>query len=399
MRVVIVGAGYAGLTCALRLSRSAPESTEVTLVNASPLFVERIRLHEQAAGRPQPTFALASFLRGTRVQLYVGNVEQIDLGARSLRVDQQQLGWDRLVLALGSRVTQDQVPGVRDNAFTLDATSTGWLSQVVPSVAARTGTITVIGGGLTGIEAATELAEAYPSLRVTLVTRAVLAGDLPSRAQAHLRRSLARLSIRVREHVDVRAVEPRALSTRDGVIPFDACVWSAGFEAPSLARALGLPVNANGQIWCDAKLRAIGREDVYVAGDLLALREPRGVPLPMGCKSAFPTGMHVADNIARALRGVSERDYVHRAVFYCVSLGRHDGILLSPSAHTRDARPLLMGRAAARVKELICRGTRWALTLEQKRARLAVRPRLVRSRGLPALASDARHEVRAPAGP
>ena len=302
MRVVIIGAGYAGLACALRLSRTAPRNTQITLVNASPLFVERIRLHEHAAGAAPPTFALSAFLRGTRVQLRVGLVEQVDLEAQTLRLADEQLAWDRLVLALGSRVAVDAVPGARENAFTLDPTSTGWLAQAVPSLAARGGRVLVVGGGLTGIEAASELAEAYPELRVSLVTRRALGSDLPDKARAHLRESLARQRVRVREHVDVRAVEPHVLRTSEIDIPFEACVWSAGFEAPELARALGLSTDATGRVFVDAKLRAEHHPNVYVAGDLLVLRQARGAPLPPGCKSAFPTGLHVADNLARAAR-------------------------------------------------------------------------------------------------
>ena len=282
MRVVIIGAGYAGLACALRLSHQAPRAAEITLINASPLFVERIRLHEQAAGSAPPTFGLATFLRGTRVRLRVGHVEQIDLAARTLRLGPEQLAWDHLVLALGSRVAVNRVPGAGAHAFTLDATSTGWLAQVVPRIAARGGHVAVVGGGLTGIEAAAELAERYPGLRLSLITRGAFARDLPPKARVHLCENLRRAGVSLREHVDVRAVEAGVLQTAEGVIPFDACVWSAGFEAAGSARALALSADASGRIYVDAKLRAEGRPDVYVVGDLIAQREPRGAPLPMG---------------------------------------------------------------------------------------------------------------------
>ncbi|MET0340520.1 MAG: FAD-dependent oxidoreductase [Polyangiales bacterium] len=375
MRVVIVGAAYAGLACALELARKAPSNTEVTLINTSDQFVERIRLHEQAAGRAAPAFDLSAFLRGTRVRLEVGRVERVDLAARRVHLESTSLGWDRLVLALGSRTARDAVPGVREHACTLDADDAARLAEAMPELVRRGGHVVVVGGGLTGIEAATELAESHPSLRVSLLTCGAFASELAPKSRTHLTAVMRRLGVRIHEHTRARRLERGLLHTDGSAIPFDACVWSAGFEAPPLARAAGLALTTSGQVVSDAMLRAEGRDDVYVAGDLLALRAQRGDPLTQGCKSAFPTGLHVAANLIREARGEPPHPYVHRAVFFCVSLGRRDALLQFPSADLRAARRVWTGKRAARVKALIVDGTRWMLVAQRTLARLAERLR------------------------
>ena len=122
-RIVIVGAGYAGLSCALRLARHSGARARITLINGSASFVERIRLHERASGASAPELPLAEMLRGSSVLLRVGWVENVDLQQRTVAVGGDPVAWDRLVLALGSRVDVDRVPGVRELAYTLEEPS------------------------------------------------------------------------------------------------------------------------------------------------------------------------------------------------------------------------------------------------------------------------------------
>jgi len=401
MRIVILGAGYAGVTCAVRLARKAfgrrrrpiterppekafgrrrrpiterpPEKARkqrtpvrITLVNATDRLVERIRLHEQAAGRTPPEHDLRAILRGTGVELHVGQATAIDLDGHTVTVGDERLPWDRLVLALGSRTNVDAVPGIREHAFTLDPTSTAALAARLPAVAARGGRVVVVGGGLTGIEGATELAERHPSLKVTLLTRGPVLEGFSDAARAHVARTFERLGIARREGVAVRSITATHVQTEDAEIPFDLCLWSVGFALPSLPREAGLSVNERGQVLVDPMLRSISHPHVYAAGDIAHPVEPPGDPLPMGCKSAGPTGAHVADQLARVLAGKPEQPLDFAVPLYCVSLGRRDGLVQLTVPGGAPTGRVLTGRLAAWVKELICRSTVWILHLERR---------------------------------
>jgi NADH dehydrogenase FAD-containing subunit len=267
MRTVILGAGYAGMTAAIRLARRARGRVRVTLVNATDCFVERIRLHERAAGRLPRRRSIASLLRGTGVTLVVGQASAVDVDSRVVTVAGERLPWDRLVLALGSRPDMT-TPGAREHALGLDADGAATLAARMPGLAACGGRVLVVGGGLTGLEAATELAESWPGLRVTMVTRGDAGSGFSDGARRHFGRVCARLGISVIADTSVTRVEPGCLATAREIVPFDECVWAVGFVAAPLPSGLKLARNHRGQVLVDPFLRAIDNPAIHIAGDL-----------------------------------------------------------------------------------------------------------------------------------
>ncbi|MCP2257459.1 Pyridine nucleotide-disulfide oxidoreductase [Streptoalloteichus tenebrarius] len=172
-RVVVLGAGYAGLVAAQRLARRiCPRGASVTLVNAEPRFVERIRLHQVAAGQTVADLPLAALLAGSGARLLVGRVTGIDLDARTVRVGEEKIGYDTLVYGLGSVTDVNTVPGAAEHAAVLSWPQEALrLAARLSDLARRGGAAVVCGGGPTGVELATELAESYPGLSVRMVTR------------------------------------------------------------------------------------------------------------------------------------------------------------------------------------------------------------------------------------
>jgi NADH:ubiquinone reductase (H+-translocating) len=153
--------------------------------------------------------------------------------------------------------------------------------------------------------------------------------------------------------------------TRGEPEPFDVCIWTVGFVGAPLPVGLPLATNARGQVLVDPFLRSVSHPAVYVAGDLAAHAQAPAVPVPMGCKSAGPGGAHVADNVMAELRGRPLAIFDFAAPIYCVSLGRHDGIVQRTTADGSLSGPILRGRLGAWVKEAICKSTITAFTLER----------------------------------
>ncbi|WP_224245315.1 NAD(P)/FAD-dependent oxidoreductase [Hyalangium gracile] len=367
MRVVILGGGYAGLSCALRLARRTRGQVAVTLVSASPWFVDRIRLHQQAAGQQLVQRELAELVAGTGVTLKIGRVTRIEPRGQVLLGD-ERLPFDQLVVALGSQVDRDGVPGVREHAFTLDAASSAELAARLPSIAARGGHLVVIGGGLTGIEGSTELAEAYPGLRVTLLSSGDVGADLSEAGRNHLHGALRRLGITAAQG-QVRRLHSGSVEFADRTVPFDACLWAGGFVAPEVVRQSGLPVNARGQLLVDPSLRVLGHENIHGVGDAATPVDPPSAML-MGCKTAIPMGIHVAENLARLARGQDVLPFDYLDAAFCISLGRRDG-LVQPYRKDRSPTPWVMsGRPGAWVKEAICRIVIGTLQIERMGLRL-----------------------------
>jgi NADH dehydrogenase FAD-containing subunit len=364
MDILIVGGGYAGLMAALRLAnRGVGES--VTLVNAEPEFVERIRHHEVAAGTPPPRRPLRDLLRGTGVELMVGRVAAIDPERQVVHLaDGRERRWDRLVLALGSHADDAGVPGVRAHAL-LVGNEAGAI-ELRARLRAGARRLVVVGGGLTGVEIAAELAEtSLGSPSLTLVAASGVGSFLSAEGQAYLRKQLLTLGVQILD-VPVKEVRAGEVVLQSGeALPCDACVWTAGFRAPSLARESGLLVNAAGQVVVDERLRSRSHPNIYAVGDAAFADFDAGAILRMGCKYAMPMAVHAAENLARALRGEKERPFRFGDSGFCISLGRSRGLI---QLSHRDGTPagILTGRLAAWIKERICRFTVWAVKLERR---------------------------------
>jgi NADH dehydrogenase FAD-containing subunit len=349
--VVVVGAGYAGLMAAMRLAKKTPRSVTITLVNESDTFIERVRNHQLLAGAQLPVRSLRKLVARTRIEVSVGRVDRIDPYERRVIVAadgrERSLPYDYLVYALGSHVDVDSVPGVREHAFTADAASARRLASELPAIAERGGSVLVVGGGNTGVEVSTELAESHPGLRITVVTRRSFARNLSGRAQQHIRAAFTRLGITFRENTQVLRLEAGRAITDTGSIAFDACVWVGGFAVSDVARRSGLRVNGRGQVIVDRSMRSVSHPDVYAAGDSAWPAEDPGTPVRMSLYAAGPMAAHAADSLAAHLRGRPSGPFGLSYIAQGVSLGRRDGVLQFLDPNTDSAtRFVLTGRLA-----------------------------------------------------
>jgi NADH dehydrogenase FAD-containing subunit len=371
MEIVIVGGGYAGLACAARLAhraRAQRTPARIRLINPRPVLIERIRLHQAATGQALGERRIDTLLARCGVELVSGWAQALDPPGRTLRVGTQTLRWDRLVLALGSGPEPNAVPGVAAHAFTLDAGRVAALRARLAALPAGA-RVAVVGGGLSGIESASEIAESFPRLRVHLVAQGAVGPDFSAAGRRHVSHTLGRLGVTLHENVRVDGVGAACLDTGQGPLAFDLCVWAAGFSLPALPREAGMRTNAQGQVLVDPQLRSLSHPWIYAAGDIAGPALPPGQALPMGCKTALPMGVHVGDNLARELIGEPGGAFDHALLFYCVSLGRRDGLVPWADAEGRLAGRVLTGRRAAWFKEMICRSTWWALALEARGCR------------------------------
>jgi NADH dehydrogenase len=365
MRVVIVGAGYAGLLCTFRLRRRCPPGCEITVVDRSDVFVERVRLHEFVAGAAPPTHELAPWLARRGVRFVRGSLEALDRRTRTITVSGAVLPYDRLVLALGSRVDDKSIEGAREFAHSFDRPLA--LRERVASL--RDGHVLVIGAGLTAVEAASELREARPDLRVSLVHRGPVAPVLSDKARAYAIASLERLGVALVGETSVRAVTASGARTDRGEIAADLVLNCAGFCAPEALSSLELSTDSRGFLQVDSMLFT-SDPDVMAVGDAASIE---GWPaLHKSCKSAMPMAAHAADNIVASLRNEPVAPFELRDTGVCVSLGRSDAVIQSYAEGRAPDGPVLTGRVAVWLKEMIVRYTTWGLRLEASQ-RLAYR--------------------------
>ncbi|WP_433356843.1 NAD(P)/FAD-dependent oxidoreductase [Microtetraspora malaysiensis] len=366
-RIIVLGAGYTGAFAAGRLARRLRrEDVAITLVNADPDFVERVRMHQLAVGQDLKSRPFSGMFAGTGVELKLAKVTGVDVGRKTVAVADangaEELAYDTLVYALGSGWDTQGVPGTAEHAFEI-AGRPGALRLRERLARLDAGqTVVVVGGGLTGLEAATEIAETRPDLDVALAARGGLGDWLSPKGREHLRRVVGRLGITVYENAAVTGVEADHVATADGTaIPAAVTVWTAGFAVHPIAKATALEVTGAGQIVVDGTMRSVSHPDVYAVGDAAMVMGPGDKPLRMSCASGVPTAWQAADAIAARLTGGKLPNVPIRYFNQCVSLGRKEGLIQYVTAEDRAARAVLTGRLAAVYKELVCKGAAWGV--------------------------------------
>ncbi|MEW2194284.1 NAD(P)/FAD-dependent oxidoreductase [Streptomyces microflavus] len=365
-RIIVVGAGYSGAIAAGRLARRLRrEDVAITLVNAEPDFVERVRMHQLAVGqelRPRP---FSEMFAGTGVRLRLARVTAVDVDRRTVTVTDgqstEELPYDTLVYALGSAWNTQGVPGTAEHAHDIAGRPGALRLRDRLAGLAAGQPVVVVGGGLTGLEAATEIVEARPDLDVALAARGGLGGWLSPKGARHLRKVVDRLGITVHEHTAVTAVEADRVTTADSTIPAAVTVWTTGFAVHPIAQATALKTDTTGRIEVDGTMRSLSHPDVYAIGDAALVMGPGDKPLRMSCASGIPTAWQAADSIASRLTGTKPTTVPLRYFNQCISLGRREGLIQYVTADDRARPAALTGRTAALYKELVCKGAAWGV--------------------------------------
>lgn len=351
--VVVIGGGYAGVMAANRLTKR--DDVRVTLVNPRAHFVERIRLHQLAAGSDDAVVAYADVL-ATRVRLVVDTVTGIDTTARELTLASGAVtGYDYLVYAVGS--TAANVP-----EFAYPVTSFEEARRLRPVVDGATA-VTVVGAGPAGIETAAELAEAGRS--VTLVCGGELGPYLHPAGRRAVAARLADLGVRVLADAVAAEVTREAVRLTDGrVLPSEVTIWTTGFGVPDLAARSGLRTDELGRLHTDETLTSVDDDRVVAAGDAAA---PSDRPYRMGCQSAVQLGPQAAETVLSRIAGRRPKPVEVGFAGQCLSLGRRVGIFQFSRRNDTAVRLHVGGRLGARIKEFVCRGTVKQLAYEARK--------------------------------
>ncbi|MFI5753037.1 NAD(P)/FAD-dependent oxidoreductase [Streptomyces sp. NPDC051644] len=352
--VVVVGAGYAGLRAALQLD----PQVRVTLIDPADHFTERVRLHETAAGRPDVTHPLRTLLQSTNVTHLRARVTLIDTGSARVHTEVgHTLDYHRLVYALGSRTAGLDVTGTSpERAYTAESAA-----ELYKRLLDGSGALTVVGGGLTGIELATELAESHPGWKVHLATGGEIAPSVSAKGRSHIRSVLIDRGVRIEEG--------RHVGNPDDV-DTDVVVWSASMVPNTeLAVAAGLSTDNRHQIRVDSALRSLSHPEVYVAGDAAAVETPSSGPIRMACATALPLGAHAANSLVRDLRGQEPKPFRFSYQGQCMSLGRHDGLIQLVGKDDSPRDRIVTGKPAALIKEQVVRGTVRTIRMDARHPR------------------------------
>ncbi len=350
--LVILGAGYAGLTVAHEVFRRTKGSVPIVLADRHPVHVLRTELYEigklaSAGGNPARwTVPLARVFERTNVVTRQGTVERINLAAHRVDLDTGSLGYRALAICLGSVAAYYGIPGAAEQTYQVYRLSGAQrlAAEILKVEKASVGLrgerrprILVVGGGSTGTELAAEIATtdwtkvAEPHARppdVFLITGSLpfLVG-LPPRLIEYARKILKRSGVTMVHGLNVTEVEPGKVHTEDGsVLAGDLVVWCAGLAAPSLVRGLPVPHGKGGRIRVEPTLAVPGFPGVVAVGDVVEFQDPEtGMLVPGTAQAALAEARTAAANLVAWWNGAPLTPFRYRERGVIVALGLGEG--------------------------------------------------------------------------
>jgi NADH:ubiquinone reductase (H+-translocating) len=336
-RVVIVGAGFGGLNAARSL---APEKVQITIVDRKNHHTFQPLLYQVATAGLSPGEIAAPiravFRSHPNVISLLEEVQGFDLDRHIVHTAEQDLSYDYLVVAAGATHAyfghdewEPFAPGLKTIEDALEIRRRVLLTfelaerQAAMGVSDEPLNFVVVGAGPTGVELAGTLAE---------ITRHVLAHEFRSIDPTHARiilleggprvlpayaddlsrsaeQQLRRLGVEVRTSTLVTSIEAGAVRVGETRIVAPVILWAAGVAASPLGKALGVPVDRAGRVLVDPDLGIPGHPEVFVIGDLAALKDENGKMLPGVAPVAIQQGKFVAKTIRRDLEGKPRENF------------------------------------------------------------------------------------------
>ena len=320
-RILILGAGFAGLWAAIGAARKLDElgeAAEILVVDRNPYHNIRVRNYE--VDLSDVALPLAEFLDPIGIRHVVAEVFAIDPVEQRVTVSanggRDILSYDRLVVTLGSELVRPPVPGLASHGFDVDTYAAAVrLNDHLAALGSlgsstESSTVVVVGAGFTGIEVASEmpgrLAHAgIANPRVILIDpNPVIGATMGESGGPVVNKALSALGVETRLGVKVDAVEAAGVALTNGeFIPTRTVVWCAGMKASPLAASLAGERDRYGRLAVDRFMRAINLPNVFAAGDVAVCKIDGVHPTVMSCQFARPMGRFAGHNVAADLFG------------------------------------------------------------------------------------------------
>jgi NADH dehydrogenase len=352
-KVVILGAGYAGLVAALELNKlTTAQEAEIILVNKHEYHQLITQLHEPATGAKKDQdikISINSILGAKKIKFVKDTVVSIDKEAQEVTLENGKLTYDYLVIALGSETEFFGIPGLKEYSFTMKSVNqANRIREHIEScfekykTEKRESLLTfVVGGaGFSGIELVGELADKIPhwtqkynvpASAIKLINVEAAPMILPGFDEelvAFAKKSLESRGVKFVIGCPVVQVEPGKVHLKTGdVIETDTMIWTGGVRGVQQVIDAGFQTEPRGRAAVDEYLRAVGHDNVWIIGDACYVINPEnGRPYPPTAQIATQMGENAAVNIYASMKHLKMDKFSPVLLGAIASLGRKEAI-------------------------------------------------------------------------
>ncbi|WP_127584837.1 NAD(P)/FAD-dependent oxidoreductase [Paenibacillus koleovorans] len=303
-KYVILGGGYGGLTLALHLlDNDIPKDTEIVLLDRQPYQGLKTEYYALAAGTVSEAAIRVAFPTDPRIIMKYGEVTSVDLDQKLVMLEgQDPLSYDWLVIALGCVDKFHGIEGAQTFAHSIQTLSSSRKTYQAINDLRPYAQVSIVGGGLSGVEIASELRESRPDLNVRIIDRgASILSAYPEKLQAYVREWFIEHGVEMRSHVSLNRVEPNMLYNKEELIATDLTVWTAGIQPSPIVQQLDVPKDNQGRVLLNDYYQIPEYTDVYVVGDCASL------PFSPSAQAAEAQGKHVAEVMLALWKGETPR--------------------------------------------------------------------------------------------
>ncbi|MBZ4665283.1 NAD(P)/FAD-dependent oxidoreductase [Mahella sp.] len=350
-RIVILGAGFGGLTAAKAIHKylKNDQDVDILMVNQSPYHVYLTELHEVAGSRVSEEGILVPIehvLEHTKVRFAQDTIKKVDVDNHKLISDQAEYPFDYLIVACGSQPTYFGIPGMKENALTLwsldDAKKIHQHVLDVFEQAAKEKdpakrkellTFVVGGGGFTGVEMMGELRQwtetlckqyGIPKEERTLIIVEALPKILPNLPDSLIEKAknyMTKKGIKIMTDSPITEVEPGVIHLKSGeAIKAGTFIWTGGVEAKDFVKNIGLKTGKRGRIEVNKYMQSVDDPNIYVIGDDAYFVTEHG-EMPALVESAMESAECACYNIAADIHGQPKKEFKLELRGVMVSIG------------------------------------------------------------------------------
>ncbi len=350
--IVIIGAGYGGLTAALRIERLLKKNVffKVHLIDKNPFHTIKTQLHEAAVRKAEVSIPLYKILKNRNIKFHLGEVKNIDVENKIVQINNKMLTYQFLIIAIGSKVNYYNIPGMVEHSFALQTLNDAdkiydhisnicafAASENVEDIRKENLRFVIGGGGLSGVEFATELADHTlkcvsnfnidkSNVEIVVIEAANrLVPFMDEDFSKRIKNRLIEKGIKVLLGSKIiKRTEDEVFLSGGIVIKSKNFIWTGGIRISDLIKRGGLKTSSVGRLIVDEYLQSKGNKYIYAIGDSAnAVNPVTNKPVPAAAQFALQQGRLAAENIYAEIFGKPKNAYYLKVPGEVVSLGKH----------------------------------------------------------------------------